>query len=183
MEQLLALCATGIFTVAAVFPAFAETPRLPQVEGFPVTHWDNLMPPGWDPLSESKIDQLAAVQDGDPAADRAMKDMREIFDNAPANLAMNGKGVTLAGYIVPLERDADGALLELLLVPYFGACIHQPPPPANQIVHVTLREAAPGYRAMMPVWLSGTLSIDRSETQMGVTTYRMSGERIEPYKG
>ena len=43
--------------------------------------------------------------------------------------------VRLPGYVVPLANAQDGRLTEFLFVPYYGACIHVPPPPPNQIVH------------------------------------------------
>ena len=46
--------------------------------------------------------------------------------------------VRLPGYVVPLANAQDGRLTEFLFVPYYGACIHVPPPPPNQIVHVVL---------------------------------------------
>ena len=48
---------------------------------------------------------------------------------------LDGRYVLLPGYVVPLEFS-DSRIIEFLLVPWVGACIHKPPPPANQIVHV-----------------------------------------------
>ena len=33
-------------------------------------------------------------------------------------------------------------------MPYFGACIHTPPPPSNQIIHVRAQQAVQGMHAM-----------------------------------
>jgi hypothetical protein len=41
------------------------------------------------------------------------------------------------GYMIPLEDNLE-EVTEFLLVPYPGACIHVPPPPPNQIVHVIM---------------------------------------------
>ncbi|MCW5966727.1 MAG: DUF3299 domain-containing protein, partial [Bryobacterales bacterium] len=51
--------------------------------------------------------------------------------------ALDKKLVRVPGFIVPLEDSATEAT-EFLLVPYQGACIHVPPPPPNQIVHVMM---------------------------------------------
>jgi hypothetical protein len=74
---------------------------------------------------------------------------------------------------VPLERKGD-AVLELLLVPYFGACIHTPPPPANQIVHVILKKPAEGMKMMDAFWVSGTLSLQHGDSSLGIYGYRMN---------
>jgi len=51
------------------------------------------------------------------------------------DLTLSGKNVRMGGYLLPLEY-AEEKTTEFLLVPYVGACIHVPPPPPNQIVHV-----------------------------------------------
>jgi hypothetical protein len=60
----------------------------------------------------------------------AMQAMRDIWDKAPTNPAVEGMKARLPGYVVPLDTQPAG-IKEFLLVPYFGACIHSPPPPAN----------------------------------------------------
>jgi hypothetical protein len=70
---------------------------------------------------------------------------------------------------------------EFLLVPYFGACIHTPPPPANQIIDVKLRQPSKDVRMMDAIWVSGRLSRLRSSTAMGASGYAMEGVAVEPY--
>ena len=53
----------------------------------------------------------------------------------PWSQSLDGKRVHIGGYVVPLDFDAT-RVKEFLLVPFVGACIHVPPPPANQIVYV-----------------------------------------------
>jgi uncharacterized protein len=88
--------------------------------------------------------------------------------------------VKIPGYIVPLE-DGKTGMKEFLLVPYFGACIHTPPPPSNQIIHVKPQPAPKGFRSMDTVWVSGKLKTLRSDTTMGASSYRMEATLVEPY--
>ena len=44
------------------------------------------------------------------------------------NTELEGKIVKIPGFIVPLDVAKDGTVSEFFLVPYFGACIHVPPP-------------------------------------------------------
>jgi uncharacterized protein len=82
---------------------------------------------------------------------------------------------------VPLD-DAKSGLKEFLLVPYFGACIHTPPPPANQIVHVlTGTQPIKGFRSMDPVWVNGTLKTARQDSAMGNSAYRIEASSVERY--
>jgi len=145
------------------------------------TSWDDLLPKGWDPLASFKGLDLSKLKDGDPRADEALRNLRQAWDAAPANEAMNRATIRIAGFLVPLEWG-DKKLKEFLLVPYFGACIHTPPPPANQIIHVVADPPAKGIQAMEPVWVEGTLEIALSDTDMGRSSYRMKARSVTRYK-
>ena len=82
--------------------------------------------------------------------------------------------------MVPLEYKGD-EIREFLLVPYFGACIHTPPPPANQIVHVVAGQLPASFEPMTPFWVSGTMALDHSMTDMGFSSYRLAADAIEPF--
>lgn len=142
--------------------------------------WDELVPKEWDPLKRFRALNLDKLNDSDPKAQQLLEDMRATWDNAPTVSAMEGAAVKLPGYIVPLEQGK-GELKEFLLVPYFGACIHTPPPPANQIVHVTAFHPAKGFQAMDAVWVSGTMKRLRSDSGMGVSGYHMDAQIVERY--
>jgi hypothetical protein len=128
------------------------------------------------------MQNLAAVPDTDPRVQKLYERMREVWDNAPTVTTLTGRTVKLPGYIVPLELGKEG-LREFLLVPYFGACLHTPPPPANQIVHVRLTAADKSLRAMDTVWASGTLGLGRSDTEMGVSGYVMTSASVKKFRG
>ena len=104
--------------------------------------------------------------------------MRETWDNAPTNRDLDGARVRIRGYVVPLEAHK-GELREFLLVPYAGACIHTPPPPANQIIHVTLAEPIKDVRTMDTVRASGTLRTARSDSPMGVSGYTLQAVHVQ----
>jgi hypothetical protein len=105
--------------------------------------------------------------------------------------ALNGQQVRIPGYFLPLEIS-DTKVTEFLLVPYIGACIHVPPPPPNQIVHVrTLKKK--GYSSKNlnePVWVTGVITAKSmvkdlylADGSAGVNIgYTMQAKRIEPYK-
>jgi hypothetical protein len=106
-----------------------------------------------------------------------LDEMRAVWDNAPVNVALDGKAGKLSGFVVPLDATQDG-IREFLLVPYFGACIHTPPPPANQIVHVIAPAPVKGLHAMDTVYVSGTLKAARyNSADMGVSGYEIAGPR------
>ena len=142
--------------------------------------WDELIPKGWDPMAAFKGLNMSRLKDSDPRAIEALEKLKAAWAEAPVEPSLDGKRLKLAGFVIPLERKGD-AVLELLLVPYFGACIHTPPPPANQIVHVILKKPAEGLKMMDTFWISGALSLQRGDSSLGIYGYRMIGERLDPY--
>lgn len=147
---------------------------------FQVIAWDALIPKEWDPLKRYRNANLGMLSDSDPKVLQMMRDMRATWDNAPTVAAMDGATVKMPGYLVPLE-EVKGDLKEFLLVPYFGACIHEPPPPANQIIHVVAAKPMKGFRTMDAVWVSGTLRTRRQDSVMGTSGYRMDAVVVERY--
>jgi len=147
---------------------------------YKVIEWDALVPKEWDPLKRFRDVNLGAMDDSNPKVLQLMREMRAAWDNAPTVAALDGERAKIAGYLVPIEETRNG-LKEFLLVPYFGACIHSPPPPANQIIHVVLAKEIKGFRTMDIAWVSGTLSTRRKNTEMGTSGYRMDAVVIEKY--
>lgn len=101
----------------------------------------------------------------------------------PGIRAIDGEIVALAGYLIPLDDELERAS-EFLLVPYFGACIHLPPPPENQMVHVVMR----GQRKVVmrsygwdPTWLIGRFHVRRSRSALGGAAYEMEGLESLPF--
>jgi len=80
----------------------------------------------------------------------------------------DGADVRIPGYLLPLEFEGD-AVSEFLLVPYVGACIHTPPPPANQIIHVKPNASFRSEGLFTPVWVTGRLSVKRSRQRVGLS--------------
>ena len=146
-----------------------------------INNWDELMPKGWDPMSGFKKLDFSKMKDFDPRAQEALQKLREAWNNAPVEPSLNGAHIRIPGFIVPLEV-ARHQISEFLLVPYFGGCIHVPPPPANQIIHVFPAKPLKGMQSMDAVWISGVLETVPSDTGMGSAGYRMKAEIVEPYK-
>ena len=94
---------------------------------------------------------------------------------------MDGKRIRVAGYMVPLDASSAGTN-EFLLVPYYGACIHVPPPPPHQMVHVrTAKGEMVALDFMNPIWVDGIFSIGRTESQYGFSEYALLAKEVTPY--
>jgi hypothetical protein len=154
-------------------------PRPPSGDFEDIT-WDMLLPEGWSVEKVLENLNLDALGDNDPKAREAMKKIREMWDNAPANPKFDKRRVSIAGFVVPLDGEREKTR-EFLLVPYFGACIHAPAPPANQVIHVKVK--AGNTVTLSPASLiSGTIRTVRADTKMAVTGYEMTIDKAEPFK-
>lgn len=92
----------------------------------------------------------------------------------------NGQVVRIPGFIVPIEYLGSG-VSAFILVPFVGACIHVPPPPANQLVFVTTPEPFESlglYEAVNVMGIFGTASM---LTQLADIAYALSAEKIVPF--
>lgn len=143
--------------------------------------WESLIPKGWDPAKQFKSLDLSTLKDADPRAMDALQAMRNAWDNAPAEVSMNGRNVRLPGFIIPLDKTGE-SVRTFLLVPYFGACIHSPPPPANQMVLVVVAKPVRGYQTMDTVWVNGTMEVQRSDSPWGKTAYVLKALKVETYQ-
>ena len=101
---------------------------------------------------------------------------------APVVKALDGQEVKLPGYIVPLDVTEEGRVTEFLLVPYFGACIHVPPPPSNQIVHVKSELGVLMDALYQPFWIEGPLQVKASSSELAEAGYQMEASKIYPYE-
>ena len=163
-----------------LLPATGSAPTVAP-SGYKVINWEALVPANWDPMKVFKGLDLNKLSDADPRAMAALDRLRTEWNNAPAKASMNGARVRIQGFVVPLENARD-QIREFLLVPYFGACIHSPPPPSNQIIHVFPAMPLAGVKAMDAVWVNGVIETTRSETGMGSAGYRMKAESVAPYR-
>jgi hypothetical protein len=164
-------------------PDLNKSPYKPtgkSADGYQEIAWESLVPKNWDAMAPFKGLKLDKMQDDDPRAMEALWKAKKYWKNAPVDPKMDGTAIRIPGFVVSLEREGE-ALKEFLLVPYFGACIHIPPPPANQIIHVHSTKAVKDIRTMDAVWISGVLKVEHSETMMGNAGYSMSSVKVEPY--
>jgi hypothetical protein len=151
------------------------------VAAAPELKWEALIPRNWDPTRRYRNISLEALRDNDPRAIQMLDEMRAVWDNAPVNVALDGTAVKLSGFVVPLDNTQDG-IREFLLVPYFGACIHTPPPPANQIVRVIAAGTVKGLHAMDTVKVGGILKAARyASADMGVSGYEIKAASVERF--
>ena len=105
------------------------------------------------------------------------------------NAVLDGEMVRRPGYLLPLEFSGK-EVTEFLLVPYVGACIHTPPPPPNQIVHVKADKPVANLTVFAPIWVTGRMSTVSAKKSLSLVDgaadievgYSMRASLVEPYK-
>lgn len=145
--------------------------------------WDTLIPEDWQPdtlLDQYNVDSLG---DEDPRPQELMDKLKKLWADAPVVPELDGRLVRLPGFLVPLDAEAE-RISEFLLVPYYGACIHVPPPPANQTVSVKLPpEQAFAADVFDTVWVTGTLRVTPTNSDLADAGYRIDATAVAPYEG
>lgn len=92
----------------------------------------------------------------------------------------NGQIVRLPGFIVPIDYDGKG-VTAFILVPYVGACVHVPPPPANQLVFVTTQTPYVSDGLFEPVNVIGMFGVSSINTHLAEIGYALSADEILAY--
>ncbi|ORL63402.1 hypothetical protein B7H17_15335 [Pseudomonas putida] len=158
------------------------SPALPLLAAEPRSlDWPALIPEGAPvvPVQQAPLHDLSqlgsALAEAAPAA-------RQQAPDAPVVKALDGQQVKLPGYIVPLEVSEEGRTTEFLLVPYYGACIHVPPPPSNQIVHIVSEMGVRIEDLYQPYWIEGRMQVKATRSELAEAGYQMEAEKIYAYE-
>ncbi|MEM6971160.1 MAG: DUF3299 domain-containing protein [Pseudomonadota bacterium] len=136
--------------------------------------WDDLLPGGADPLRQTFAD-LGISEEGQ------LLGLLDTMAGDAVTSAYNGQRVRIPGYMVPFAFLSTG-VTEFLLVPYVGACIHVPPPPANQIVMVTVTTPYETRRYFDAVYVEGMIETEAQTTTLADVGYRIQSAAVTPYR-
>lgn len=188
LKQLLLSLSSGLLLAcqpaeqaATTTPAAAATAAPAASTAALELNWEDLIPPGYEEQLLADQMQLAELDDLDPRAIELMKKLREQLAAAPVVPALDNSLVKIPGFVVPLASDGD-KLMQFLLVPYYGACIHEPPPPANQTLLVDVPQGTRIRAAFDTVWVTGRLKVVKSDTDLAVAGYQITAEQVETYQ-
>jgi uncharacterized protein len=135
-----------------------------------------------DKLKHAGIDVDALLRTRDEIAEKKRAQASAV------NPALNGKLVRIPGYLLPLEFSGK-QVTEFLLVPWVGACIHTPPPPPNQIVHVKSDKPFEMNGNFDAVWVTGRITAGAAKKSVYLTDgsseidvgYSMRASQLERY--
>lgn len=155
----------------AALGVFSLLPQYVRAEEYIDIDWSDLLPEG-DTVLPPALQALGAHdQSALPSQQRASSGVRTDW---------NGQIIRLPGFIVPLEYSGSG-VTTFILVPFVGACVHVPPPPANQLVLVTTQTPYEAQGLFEPVNVIGMFGTSATVTQLAEIGYALSADRIEPF--
>jgi hypothetical protein len=133
------------------------------------------MPDGGQQDNLQSLDSLGIDNQQAQRFQEALQSTRTIakFDN---------KRISIPGFLVPIANNEAQQVSTFFIVPYFGACLHMPPPPPNQIIYGELTKGIEISSLYDPFWFDGLLIIDHTETALGASAYTMAVDNIRPYE-
>lgn len=148
--------------------------------------WAELVPPHGPSALKPKTFFAGSTPPGDDAPPpppregkfMSMKRQQPGNDQPPSVVTgLDGQRVSIGGYVVPLDFEAT-RVTDFLLVPFVGACIHVPPPPANQIIYVKIPGGVEIKGAFDPVTVTGTIRTATAFTGLADAGYSLDAETV-----
>lgn len=182
----------GVMLVALVTMTTTEvvTTAYAKATGYNLITWDELLPSSdlqalragptsFLPSEGSSTDTISS-----PLTMKRAKP-RDAYERALVSVGVrseyNNKKIKLPGFIVPVDIQGEGETKTFFFVPYFGACLHLPPPPPNQIVYAKF---AKGYKVSdlnQPYYIEATLHTEENQSNLVTSAYTATVSKIYPY--
>ncbi len=155
--------------------------------------WTDLLPQDEVDILSNPPSYINDIEDGSaedqlnsPMNNSIVVEMEDRYQQALVSTRvkseMDGRAVRIPGFIVPIEFNGEQTITEFFLVPYFGACLHMPPPPPNQIIYVKSAEGLKLEALYYPFWISGDLKASMVENDMATAAYSMEMNNYEAYQ-
>ncbi|WP_439104807.1 DUF3299 domain-containing protein [Celeribacter marinus] len=167
------MCATNRRIFLAGLGATSLVPHAALADNVIKLQWRDLLPDPHNAIPPS----LQGLLDHDETALPSSQQPQ----SSGVRTEWNGLVVSLPGFIVPIDYSGTG-VTAFILVPFVGACVHVPPPPANQLVFVTTPTPFESSGLFEPVTVTGMFGIASTSTQLADIAYALSAELIEPYR-
>lgn len=157
------------------------------------TEWIDLMPQSDLAALMEPPDYLSNVADGslqdsvDAFSQQQFDDektqrFQQALNSTQVIPEYDGRAIRIPGFIVPLQQNDEKRVTEFFLVPYFGACLHMPPPPPNQIIYISLKDGLELEDLQQPFWFEGEVDIQTRHHELGTAAYTLNVDNYELYE-
>jgi hypothetical protein len=155
---------------SATQPAIGATPNLSTGSSDErEIDWLELLPP----------EDLKALTEMAEVDHTGQMEMPQAISSVKTVAAMNGARGKVPGYLVPIAFDENQRVTEMFLVPYFGACVHVPPPPPNQLIYIKPENPIELGNLWDAYWVHGTVRSSLTENAMATAAYSLDLDRLE----
>lgn len=151
--------------------ALLAGPRMALAENVIDLEWGDLLPKGGIEGSPT-VRGIVLHEDADLVSQQPV--------STGVRTEWDGATVRLPGFVVPLEFTGEG-VFSAILVPYMGACVHVPPPPANQLVLVNAEQPFRVNSMFAPVSVAGTLRAAEITTELAEVGYALEADEVRPF--
>lgn len=170
------------------------------VDGYRTVEWVELIPQADLDALLNPPEELMEIEDGstedqisselkaqlDAEKAQTLSDTAKRYHQALSSTNIiadfNEQSIRVAGFVVPLAfGDGQQQITEFFLVPYFGACIHVPPPPPNQIIYGKYPASFKLASLSQPYWIYGKLKTSIVENETATSAYSFVVEKVVPY--
>jgi hypothetical protein len=131
-----------------------------------------------DGSKQDSMDALSEVATENDAARR----FQQALTSVRVIEGFDKKAVKIPGFMVPLKSDGQHQVTEFFIVPYFGACLHMPPPPPNQMIYGKVTEGFELSQLTEPFWFEGLLHIETTNNLTGTSAYGMVVDNIHVFE-
>ncbi len=158
--------------VLAGISALTLSPQIARAKDYVDLDWSDLLPDGQVAIPQL-LQELIDHEQTNP--------MSQQPESQGVRVDWNGQTVRMPGFVVPIDYSGAG-VTAFILVPFVGACVHVPPPPANQLVFVTVKTPYKNTRLYEPVDVIGKFGTSSISTQLANVAYALSADHIIPYK-
>ncbi|GAA6183101.1 DUF3299 domain-containing protein [Aliiglaciecola sp. NS0011-25] len=153
------------------------------IELMPQSDLDALLDPP-DFLNEikdgSELDSVQALS-GMSEKSENVERFQQALTSTRIIQSFDKKSIRIPGFIVPLSSDDQKRVVEFFIVPYFGACLHMPPPPPNQIIYGKFSKGIKLTQLDVAFWFEGVINIETNSNETGTSAYAMTLDNIEIY--
>lgn len=141
-----------------------------------------LNPPEYlDDIEDGSEEDLIASQIKNTIAQASDSAYQRALVSTRVKTEYNGKKVRIPGFIVPLDFDENQTITSFFIVPFFGACIHVPPPPPNQIIYASFKKGLTLEHLYDPFWIEGTIKTEIQSNELGTAAYTMRVDNTFAY--
>jgi len=171
-----------IATISEVLPASAFM-QADWIDLLPADDLDALLnPPSYlDEIADGSAEDILSNTLKNETTDSGDDRYQQALTSTNVKAIVNNAPIRIPAFIVPLEFDDDQNVTQFFMVPFFGACLHLPPPPPNQTIFVHYPQGLKIESLYDAYWISGIVKISLVENEMATAAYSMEMHAFELY--